>query len=61
MSVDVIIRQKGLFRKTLALQPVTGGELRYGKYNSGWRLEDLKFTLPWQRTFECDSRFKIVG
>ena len=28
---------------------------------NGWRLEDLKFTLPWQRTFECDSRFKIVG
>ena len=28
MSVDVIIRQKGLFRKPLALQPVTGGELR---------------------------------
>lgn len=40
MSVDVIIRQKGLFRKPLALQPVTGGELRYGKYNSGWRLEE---------------------
>ena len=26
-----------------------------------WRLEDLKITLPWQRTFECDPRFKLVG
>ena len=25
-----------------------------------WRLEDLSFRLPWQRTFECDSRFKLV-
>lgn len=25
-----------------------------------WRLEDLKFRLPWRRTFECDSRFKLV-
>ena len=25
-----------------------------------WRLEDLKSRLPWQRTFECDSRFKLV-
>ncbi len=24
-----------------------------------WRLEDLKFSLPWQRTFECDPRFKL--
>ena len=28
---------------------------------SQWRLEDLKVTLPWQRTFECDPRFKFVG
>lgn len=28
---------------------------------SQWRLEDLKVTLPWQRTFECDPRFKLVG
>lgn len=25
-----------------------------------WRLEDLKVSLPWQRTFECDPRFKLV-
>lgn len=25
-----------------------------------WRLADLKFTLPWHRTFECDPRFRIV-
>lgn len=25
-----------------------------------WRLEDLKFRLPWQRTFECDSRFTLA-
>ena len=24
------------------------------------RLEDLTSRLPWQRTFECDSRFKLV-
>lgn len=24
-----------------------------------WRLEDLQFRLPWQRTFECDSRFTL--
>ena len=25
-----------------------------------WRLEDLRFTLPWKRTFECDPRFELV-
>ena len=24
-----------------------------------WRIEDLKVTLPWKRTFECDPRFSI--
>ena len=27
---------------------------------SRWRLEGLKFRLPWRRTFECDSRFELV-
>ena len=26
----------------------------------GWRLEDLQSRLPWQRTFECDSRFELA-
>ena len=25
-----------------------------------WRLEDLQFRFPWQRTFECDARFKLA-
>lgn len=25
------------------------------------RFEDFKVTLPWQRTFECDPRFKLIG
>ena len=25
-----------------------------------WRLEDLQSRLPWQRIFECDSRFKLI-
>ena len=29
------------------------------KVPNRWRLEDLKFSLPWQRTFECDPRFKL--
>lgn len=24
-----------------------------------WKLEDLKASLPWQRAFECDPRFKL--
>ncbi len=24
-----------------------------------WKLKNLKFTLPWQRTFECDPRFTL--
>ncbi|MBQ7493288.1 MAG: DUF4127 family protein, partial [Selenomonadaceae bacterium] len=27
---------------------------------SRWKLEDLKFSLPWFRTFECDPRFDLV-
>ena len=26
-----------------------------------WRLEDLKFSLPWHRTFECESYFNLTG
>lgn len=25
-----------------------------------WHLTNLRFRLPWQRTFECDSRFELV-
>ena len=25
-----------------------------------WHLKDFKVTLPWQRTFECDPRFKLA-
>ncbi|MBR4153304.1 MAG: DUF4127 family protein [Selenomonadaceae bacterium] len=25
-----------------------------------WRLENLQFNLPWKRTFECNSQFKLV-
>ena len=28
---------------------------------SRWHLANLKFSLPWQRTFECDPRFDLVG
>lgn len=40
MSVDIMIRQKGLFKKPFAAQPVLGNELRCGSYNIGWRLEE---------------------
>jgi len=40
MSVDVLIRQKGLLKKPFSAQPVLGNELCYGSYNSGWRLEE---------------------
>ncbi len=25
-----------------------------------WKLEDIKASFPWQRAFECDTRFKLV-
>ena len=28
---------------------------------NSWRLENLKVTLPWKRTFECDPRFLITN
>lgn len=28
---------------------------------SRWRLEDLRVSLPWFRTFECDPRFDLIG
>ena len=27
---------------------------------SRWHLKDLKFSLPWKRTFECESKFELV-
>ena len=29
------------------------------KLPARWHLENLKFSLPWQRTFECDPRFTL--
>ncbi len=29
------------------------------KLPSRWRLEDLRVTLPWKRTFECDPQFSM--
>lgn len=28
---------------------------------SRWHLEDLRFNLPWKRTFECKPQFKLIG
>lgn len=33
MSIDIAIRQKGLFKKTLPLSVITGGNLKYGTFN----------------------------
>lgn len=38
MSIDVVITQKGLFKKTLPLQVILGDELSYGSYDFGFRL-----------------------
>lgn len=38
MSIDVVITQKGLFKKTLPLQVILGSELSYGSYDFGFRL-----------------------
>lgn len=38
MSIDVVITQKGLFKKTLPLQIILGSELSYGSYDFGFRL-----------------------
>ena len=26
-----------------------------------WHLDDLRFSLPWKRTFECKPQFKLIG
>lgn len=38
MSIDVVITQKGLFKKALPLQVILGSELSYGSYDFGFRL-----------------------
>lgn len=38
MSIDVVITQKGLFKKTLPLQVILGSDLSYGSYDFGFRL-----------------------
>lgn len=39
MSIDVIIRQKGLFKKTLPLSVILGDGLSCGVYEAGYRLD----------------------
>lgn len=42
MSIDVVIRQKGLIKKTMPLEVILGSELEYGVYDDGLRLEKGK-------------------
>ena len=39
MSVDIVIRQKGLFKKTLPLSVILGDNLACGVYEAGYRLD----------------------
>ena len=38
MSIDIVIRQKGLFKKTLPLSVILGDNLACGVYEAGYRL-----------------------
>ena len=40
MSVDLMITQKGLFKKPLPLSVIIGDRLGYGNYDDQWRLEE---------------------
>ena len=40
MSIDIVIRQKGFFKKTLPLSVILGDRLAYGVYDSHFRLEE---------------------
>ncbi len=42
MSIDISIKQKGLFKKTMPLEVILGQELRYGCYEDVLRLEQDK-------------------
>ncbi len=42
MSIDISIKQKGLFKKTMPLAVILGKELRYGCYEDALRLETGK-------------------
>lgn len=39
MSIDVIIRQKGFFKRALPLSVILGDSLSWGVYEAGWRLD----------------------
>ena len=39
MSIDIVIRQKGLFKKTLPLSVILGDNLACGVYEAGYRLD----------------------
>ena len=39
MSIDIVIRQKGLFKKTLPLSVILGDSLACGVYEAGYRLD----------------------
>ena len=39
MSIDIVIRQKGLFKKTLLLSVILGDNLACGVYEAGYRLD----------------------
>ena len=42
MSIDVVIKQKGLFRKDMPLEIILGKDLHYGSFSDGLRLEPDK-------------------
>ena len=42
MSIDIVIRQKGLIKKTMPLEVILGSKLEYGVYDDGLRLEKGK-------------------
>ncbi len=39
MSIDIVIRQKGIFKKTIPLSVILGDELKCGVYEQGIRLD----------------------
>ena len=55
MSIDVIIRQKGFFKKTLPLSVILGDSLSCGVYEAGYRLDQE----DWERENEVNGEIAV--
>ena len=55
MSIDVVIRQKGLFKKPLPLSVILGDSLSCGVYDAGYRLDQE----DWERENEVNGEIAV--